>query len=133
LKETFGLKILQTKMWALGLVCHRVWEMSSIGTRSIALCFGGKKNDAGFTENDNVATSVVSQFKEGNTSEGISDLSGNVWEWTSSWYEKEFTTYTIRGGSWLNHRNLVRCVESDGDVPDVFNYVIGFRLVSPWL
>ncbi len=74
------------------------------------------------------STSMVGQFKDGNTPEGISDLLGNVWEWTGSWYESKCV---LRGGSWYSIRWDVRCVDRGRDVPDFFLNNFGFRLVSP--
>jgi len=74
---------------------------------------------------------MVGQFKDGNTPEGLSDLSGNVWEWTNSWYEKEQTYRTLRGGSWYFNHWYVRCAARDWYVPVGFSYLIGFRLVVP--
>lgn len=43
-------------------------------------------------------TSIVGAFKIGDSKDGICDMSGNVWKWTSSDYSKN--TKVIKGGSW---------------------------------
>jgi formylglycine-generating enzyme required for sulfatase activity len=77
------------------------------------------------------STTLVGQFQDGNTPDGISDLSGNVWEWTASWYEKEQTNRTLRGGSWDFNLWSARCADRFRSVPVNFDYFVGFRLVSP--
>lgn len=79
---------------------------------------------------DIASTIIVGQFKDGNTPEGISDLSGNVWEWTASWFEKDKTNRILRGGSWDDYRWFVRCARRSWVVPGGFDSLIGFRLVS---
>jgi formylglycine-generating enzyme required for sulfatase activity/energy-coupling factor transporter ATP-binding protein EcfA2 len=79
------------------------------------------------------STTLVGQFPVGNTPEGISDLSGNVWEWTNSWYEKEQVNRVVRGGSWRGDSGNARCAYRDWRVPGLFNDNFGFRVVSPGL
>jgi formylglycine-generating enzyme required for sulfatase activity len=121
------------------------WERAARGTQGREYAWGDRfdknkincaafweqKDDASYAKNDNAGTSMVGQFKDGNTPEGLSDLSGNVWEWTNSWYEKEQHHRTLRGGSWGNGRRNVRCANRYRDVLDYFSYAFGFRLVSP--
>ncbi|MFH0995526.1 MAG: SUMF1/EgtB/PvdO family nonheme iron enzyme [Pseudomonadota bacterium] len=80
---------------------------------------------------DEASTTLVGQFPYGNTSEGLADVSGNVWEWTISWYEQEQTNHVVRGGSWNFDRWDARCAYRTGSVPDGFNGGLGFRVVSP--
>lgn len=47
-----------------------------------------------------VATAPVGSFPDGATPEGVQDLIGNVWEWTSSRVQGDPDLRVIRGGSW---------------------------------
>ena len=83
---------------ACGLECTHSAQMSNRALRHIV-----EVND-GFP-----MTAPVGSFEDGETSDGVHDLAGNVWEWTSS----KVCTYPshtcrsgdmriIRGGSWTN-------------------------------
>ncbi|MSP11820.1 MAG: hypothetical protein EXR62_02565 [Chloroflexi bacterium] len=80
---------------------------------------------------DTASTMIVGQFPEGGTPEGICDLSGNVWEWTTTWDETQPAHRIIRGGSWNDPRAETRGAERNAVVPDLFNDSIGFRVVFP--
>lgn len=75
-------------------------------------------------------TTMIGQFPEGNSAAGVSDMSGNVWEWTSSWYDTSLTYRSVRGSSWDYLRNSARCAYRDKFVPATFYFNGGFRVVS---
>jgi formylglycine-generating enzyme required for sulfatase activity len=75
------------------------------------------------------STTIIGQFPAGKTGSGVSDLGGNIFEWTDSWYSK--TERVLRGGSWDLIRWDVRCASRGRSSPDDFSDSIGFRVVSP--
>lgn len=77
------------------------------------------------------STTLVGQFPLGAAPEGVCDLSGNVWEWSASWYEAEQNSRVLRGGSWLNDRKDARCAYRLRNVPNLFDNYAGFRVLSP--
>lgn len=87
-------------------------------------------------------TSPVGSYPEGATSEGILDIAGNVWEWTSSLYlpypyklndgredqnNKEGKRVT-RGGGWGSEQIHLRCTYRGSENLDKRIYHLGFRL-----
>ncbi|MGQ0601409.1 MAG: formylglycine-generating enzyme family protein, partial [Anaerolineales bacterium] len=77
------------------------------------------------------STTLAGQFAEGNSPAGLSDTSGNVWEWTDSWYDAEKAHRVVRGGAWYVIRRLTHCADRLRDIPDGFVNWLGFRVVSP--
>lgn len=105
------------------------WEAVAAGTEGRKYPWGDEwdKNKCNNGEIEINKTSPVGVFKEGNTPEEISDLSGNVWEWTNSWYDEKEEMKVLRGGSWVNNGDYCRCAYRNFDEPDYGYFNIGFR------
>lgn len=89
-----------------------------------------------------ILTLPVADLEKGATPTGLMHMAGNVWEWTADWYDPKYYENSDerdpkgpeggefkvhRGGSWLNHRGLLRSAVRDGSRPTMRNHGTGFR------
>jgi iron(II)-dependent oxidoreductase len=74
------------------------------------------------------STWPVCSKTRGNSVSGMCDMSGNVWEWTSSDYDSN--SKVLRGGSWNYHYTYyLRASDRGGHGPTYGDYYGGFRCV----
>jgi len=75
------------------------------------------------------STTLVGQFPGGDGVAGVSDMCGNVWEWTTSEGEPGSERRVVRGGSWSYDLRLARCAFRLRFIPVDFSSNVGLRVV----
>jgi formylglycine-generating enzyme required for sulfatase activity len=85
-------------------------------------------------------TSPIGGYSPGGDSQyGVSDVIGNVWEWTSSYLvpypfnpeepaDKSNLRCVVRGGAWYYSQKMARCACREGVLPEYVSNNLGFRL-----
>jgi formylglycine-generating enzyme required for sulfatase activity len=94
---------------------------------------GGRVGDGYLAE-----TAAVGVYPNGASSEGVLDLSGNVWEWCLNKYEHPEQIHAdtsaesrvLRGGSWFSAADFACSSRRIRDDPDLRYDSYGFRVVS---
>jgi formylglycine-generating enzyme len=130
------------------------WEWAARKGSTTKYCWGNEINGefAWYSGNSEMKTHPVAQKKP--NAFGLYDMSGNVWEWCSDWYGSTYYQQNIadnprgpesgvcrvlRGGSWSNSWDSLRCrgrdggslrcAGRDGGSPSFRYYFVGFRCV----
>lgn len=108
------------------------WEKTCRGPKGRRYPWGplfkpGYANTVG-SKDGYTRSSPVGSFPSGASSYGALDMSGNVWEWTDDWYNRDRTQFKVlRGGSWNNGSHFARCTYRDGYEPSHRMNLGGFR------
>ncbi|MCP4344995.1 MAG: SUMF1/EgtB/PvdO family nonheme iron enzyme [Desulfobacterales bacterium] len=129
--------------WKIQLPTEAQWERAARGDDGRIYSWGDESDAEKFNcwKTGIGTTSPAGCFTEGNSPYGLSDISGNVWEWCSDWYSKyssEPVTDPVgsekgslrvgRGGPWINPAEYCRSASRYFNSPDYRSYALGFRL-----
>jgi iron(II)-dependent oxidoreductase len=119
------------------------WEKAARGTDGRLYPWGNKWDirKANTTKSRKGGPTPVGKYKKGVSPYGCYDMAGNVWEWTSSYYEpypnatveNEFfgkERYVVRGGSWDDEPYDALTISRAKFTPATTFEHVGFRCVK---
>jgi formylglycine-generating enzyme required for sulfatase activity len=112
------------------------WEWAAAGKKKREYPWGSAEPTTKLANYHNGyigVTTPVGSYPEGATPEGLYDMAGNVWEWQENWYDNDKDVRALRGGSWNDYAEDLRCSSRDFDDPDIRYGSVGFRVLRPSL
>ncbi|MBQ9630764.1 MAG: SUMF1/EgtB/PvdO family nonheme iron enzyme, partial [Treponema sp.] len=133
--EAYAAWLSEQTGWTFRLPTDDEWEVAARAGSEVIYPWGNddpkKAKAANFKGNGKYKyTSPVGSFESGNNAWGISDMSGNVWEWTSTNRSEDETLRTVKGGSFMDGPTDLRISNYKNIPADVGERDVGFRLVK---
>jgi len=110
------------------------WELAARGPKGRAFPWGDTFDAERLCWNRADGTCAVGSYPDGDTPSGLSDMAGNVWEWTSTHYCNytdpgcSDSGYVDRGGGWISDDpRLLHGAHRGRGEPDAAASYLGFR------
>jgi len=105
------------------------WEKAARGTDGRSYPWGDSfdLSRCNSADSGRGSTLPVNAMPDGQSPFGCYQMSGNVWEWTSSWYGAAHTQKVVRGGSYEESARLCTCYYREGIDPRYSRPDLGFR------
>ena len=120
------------------------WEFAARGKDNRKYPWGNREPDPMLCNYGDMMsmTAILGMHEEGRTPEGIHDLAGNIFEWTTDYYmpyrpgatepkTPAIPRYVVRGGCWKSPPDELRCTFRKGLFPEERLNTVGFRCVLP--
>jgi formylglycine-generating enzyme required for sulfatase activity len=118
---------------SIDLPSEQQWERAAAGPDGRKYPWQGSWTDGYANAGSSIgATSAVGLFPAGRSEDGLHDLAGNVWEWTTDLFDpsdRGSVARAVRGGCWITRPEGCRAASRDGDLPGVRYSYLGFRVV----